>query len=65
MNSKYKTVKYKKNKPSNIEDLVSIEEPLEMVVRYKKDNEWVDNSCLLYTSPSPRDKRQSRMPSSA
>ena len=28
-----------------------------------------DNSlcyvCLLYTSPSPRDKRQSRMPSSA
>ena len=41
MNSKYKTVKYKKNKPSNIEDLVSIEEPLEMVVRYKKENEWV------------------------
>ena len=25
----------------------------------------LDNSCLLYTSPSPRDKRQSRMPSSA
>ena len=25
----------------------------------RKDN------CLLYTSPSPRDKRQSRMPSSA
>ena len=24
-----------------------------------------DESCLLYTSPSPRDKRQSRMPSSA
>ena len=23
------------------------------------------NGCLLYTSPSPRDKRQSRMPSSA
>ena len=23
------------------------------------------NACLLYTSPSPRDKRQSRMPSSA
>ena len=32
---------------------------------------WIDLSeqelknCLLYTSPSPRDKRQSRMPSSA
>ena len=25
----------------------------------------MDQSCLLYTSPSPRDKRQSRMPSSA
>ena len=25
---------------------------------------WAKN-CLLYTSPSPRDKRQSRMPSSA
>ena len=27
-------------------------------------NELVE-FCLLYTSPSPRDKRQSRMPSSA
>ena len=25
----------------------------------------MDERCLLYTSPSPRDKRQSRMPSSA
>ena len=24
-----------------------------------------NGACLLYTSPSPRDKRQSRMPSSA
>ena len=27
--------------------------------------ESADEICLLYTSPSPRDKRQSRMPSSA
>ena len=47
MNSKYKTIKYKKNRSSNIEDLVSIEEPLEMVVRYKKENEWVDNSISI------------------
>ena len=26
---------------------------------------WQGKICLLYTSPSPRDKRQSRMPSSA
>ena len=29
------------------------------------DGEYAANRCLLYTSPSPRDKRQSRMPSSA
>ena len=27
--------------------------------------QYGNNLCLLYTSPSPRDKRQSRMPSSA
>ena len=26
---------------------------------------FIDNPCLLYTSPSPRDMRRSRMPSSA
>ena len=31
-----------------------------------KQGEVVEvKTCLLYTSPSPRDKRQSRMPSSA
>ena len=32
-----------------------------------QDQEYEDEyeDCLLYTSPSPRDKRQSRMPSSA
>ena len=34
--------------------------------RYSPDSRTiVIRSCLLYTSPSPRDKRQSRMPSSA
>ena len=33
-----------------------------------KNYDHIENlptGCLLYTSPSPRDKRQSRMPSSA
>ena len=30
-----------------------------------ENEEGALNDCLLYTSPSPRDKRQSRMPSSA
>ena len=34
---------------------------------YIMSDKWFDEYlyCLLYTSPSPRDKRQSRMPSSA
>ena len=39
------------------------------VVRFDKVDyagiSGTDGGCLLYTSPSPRDKRQSRMPSSA
>ena len=36
-------------------------------VRHQITQDDIDNTCicLLYTSPSPRDKRQSRMPSSA
>ena len=32
---------------------------------YNQDVDQALRACLLYTSPSPRDKRQSRMPSSA
>ena len=32
---------------------------------YSNDQSLDLTTCLLYTSPSPRDKRQSRMPSSA
>ena len=41
MNSKYQTIKYKKNESSTVDDLVSIEEPLEMTVRYKKNARMV------------------------
>ena len=34
-----------------------------VALRTELDEGW--HTCLLYTSPSPRDKRQSRMPSSA
>ena len=34
-------------------------------VASRTNDEAGDGTCLLYTSPSPRDKRQSRMPSSA
>ena len=34
-------------------------------IKMRFDGILVSYACLLYTSPSPRDKRQSRMPSSA
>ena len=47
MNSKYRTIKYKGNSSSSVSDLVSIEEPLEMTVRYKKNNEWINDSISI------------------
>jgi len=47
MNSKYQTIKYKGNTPSIVDDSVSIEEPLEMKVRYKKNKEWINDSISI------------------
>ena len=33
--------------------------------KIQQNTTFKNKDCLLYTSPSPRDKRQSRMPSSA
>ena len=39
---------------------------LEELDQFKRGNEQIHyNACLLYTSPSPRDVEESRMPSSA
>ena len=52
-------------------EVVTMEESAAVAMRSKKDSSMrvainlVHEGCLLYTSPSPRDKRQSRMPSSA
>ena len=51
------------------DDEVAIGPGCKFVIQLKRDVVGVrgveDFTCLLYTSPSPRDKRQSRMPSSA
>ena len=43
----------------------TIGEPLIGLLAEHKDALGLDNVCLLYTSPSPRDRTRSRMPSSA
>ena len=47
------------------EDLGSIEDYLKSQSSGLENKNIKALACLLYTSPSPRDKRQSRMPSSA
>ena len=47
MNSKYKVVKFKKNKFENVDDFISIEEPLEISLKYKEQNKWVQNSLSI------------------
>ena len=41
---------------------VGANKPLPTIARYRRKQPW---TCLLYTSPSPRDRTRSRMPSSA
>ena len=40
MNSKYKVLKFKKNQFENTDDLISIEEPLEISIKYKDRDKW-------------------------
>ena len=47
MNSKYKVLKYSSNNFKNIEDLVSIEEPLEISLKYKEKDNWVEQTLSI------------------
>ena len=55
---------------TDIVDLVLNNFLAALKTEYIKEKDYLNifktlHVCLLYTSPSPRDKRQSRMPSSA
>ena len=47
MNSKYKVLKYSSNNFNDVEDLVSIEEPLEISLKYKEKDNWVEQSLSI------------------
>ena len=61
----------RENAPSYIDCAIGNGYEVEIDVRSINGELWLGHDeaqykvCLLYTSPSPRDKRQSRMPSSA
>mgnify|MGYP000002668835 FL=1 len=54
MNSKYKVLKYNSGKFENIEDLISIEEPLEISIKFKEKDDWV-TKILSITMRTPGD----------
>ena len=56
MNSKYKVLKFNSNKFDNVEDLISIEEPLEISIKFKRDDKWEDQN-LSITMRTPGDDK--------
>ena len=54
MNSKYKISKYKNDKLDNVEDYISIEEPLEINLKYKEGKDWKKEN-LSITMRTPGD----------
>ena len=54
MNSKYKVLKFNSKKFESIEDLISIEEPLEISLKYKDENNWITQN-LSITMRTPGD----------
>lgn len=52
MNSKYKVLKFKSNNFKNVDDLVSIEEPIEISIKYKNNDNWV-TKILSITMRTP------------
>ena len=47
MNSKYKITKFIKGKLENTEDLISIEEPLEISLKFKDEEKWITKSISI------------------
>jgi FdhD protein len=56
MNSKYNVLKFISNKFKKIEDLVSIEEPLEISLKFKKDKEWITQNLSITMRTPGNDK---------
>ena len=54
MNSIYKVLKFRSNNSKEVDDQVSIEEPLEIILKYKNKKNWVENTISI-TMRTPGD----------
>ena len=56
MNSKYKVLKFESSKFDNVEDLVSIEEPLEISLKFKENDKWITKNLSITMRTPGNDK---------
>ena len=56
MNSKYKVLKFISSKFDNVEDLVSIEEPLEISLKFKENDKWITKNLSITMRTPGNDK---------
>ena len=54
MNSNYKVTKFRSNKSKEVNDQISIEEPLEIILKYKNKENWIENTISI-TMRTPGD----------
>jgi len=54
MNSNYKVIKFRSNISEEVNDQISIEEPLEIILKYKNKEDWVENTISI-TMRTPGD----------
>jgi FdhD protein len=54
MNSNYKVLKFKSKNLKEVDDQISIEEPLEIIIKYKEKENWIENTISI-TMRTPGD----------
>ena len=56
MNSNYKVTKFRSNESKEVNDQISIEEPLEIILKYKDKENWIENTISI-TMRTPGDDK--------
>ena len=56
MNSNYKVIKFRSNNSKEVNDQISIEEPLEIILKYKDKENWIENTISI-TMRTPGDDK--------
>ena len=54
MNSNYKVIKFRSNNSKEVNDQISIEEPLQIILKYKDKENWIENTISV-TMRTPGD----------